>query len=233
MSHTPKLTMIGLYQYNNDVFSKLNLPSGIDKDTFIMSFLMKYGEAPVIYTNYDFMVDVIGIWSKKWYKPIERIIQAITDNYNPLHNFDRYEEYSDTENKTGSETQENIENRTNTGINTVTENTNSNSNTVTENTVSAYNANTYQPDNKQTVDNESAENVTSNGSSTFDENSKNDTNSDFNEDRTLNHVGHLYGNIGVTKSQDMLIDEISVRYNYNLYDIVSELLFREICVYIY
>ena len=163
MSHNPKLTMIGLYNWDETIFDNLILPPEINKEDFINSFLLEYGECPVIYTDSDFMKFAIGVWSKKWYSNIERIISAMTDDYNPLYNFDRHEKYSDIE-----------------GIEGTFDNTN-------ENKVSAYNENTYQPDNQSI-------------------NGGNNT-----TDRELTHDGHLYGNIGVTTSQQMLEAELKLR----------------------
>ena len=209
MSHIPKITMIGLYNYNDQLFNDMTLPEGVDKDVFINSFLLKYGEAPVIYTSYDFMKTALKFWGQKWYNSIERIIRAETEDYNPLHNFDRNEEYNDIETETGN-------------VDSKYENSGSaDSSGTAENKVSAYNATTYQPDNIQNNENET--NTSESGSNTEKRSNK----------RNLDHTAHLYGNIGVTKSQEMLVDELNVRTEYNLYDVLCELLYREVCLYLY
>ena len=233
MSLTPRITMIGLYNYDNSLFDKLTLPEGIEKEDFINSFLLKYGECPVIYTNWDFMQFALGVWGKKWYHSIERIIYAFKEEYNPLHNFDRHEEYTDTEDidrantahaEGSAETEsENNENSSNTeGVTT-----------GTENTVSAYNENTYQPDNRSdTTEEREGSGTRSATGNVTESNTLHQTGTD-NTDRELQHTGHLYGNIGVTESTTMLMHEKELRENYSIIDIVCDMLYREICIYVY
>lgn len=128
MSHIPKLTTIGLYNYNNDLFGALVLPGEYDKTTFIDTFLLEHGERGVVYLEYDFLRFAIGAWGRKWYDSLKRIADAMTTDYNPLHNYDRDESYTDTEN---------IDTEYDSG---------------TENKVSAYNSSAYQPDSKTDID---------------------------------------------------------------------------------
>ena len=201
MSLTPRLTLIGLYKYNPAVFSNISLPASVDEETFIDSLMLEYGECPLIYPDYDFMKLAIGAWSRKWYANIERIAAAINAEYNPLHNYDRTETW--TENETG-----NTEATTNTDI------TNSGSD---ENKVSAYNESDYQPSNKTEYESTEANEKT------------------YNEDNTRNNIktGRAYGNIGVTENTTMLQHELDIRRTENLYHIISELFYKEFCLYVF
>lgn len=221
MSSTPKMTMIGLYNYDDTLFDNIVFPDGIVLDDFKNAFLMNYGEYPVIYANWDIMKFAIGVWSKKWYHSIERIILAMTEEYNPLHNFDRHEEYTDTENK--KETNE-LEYDS-----TITETDTRQIDTDGTDTreVSAFNSSTYQPDNKSTIDN-----TETHSGSLETEKGGTDTNT-MTGNRGLTHKGHLYGNIGVTESTTMLTHELELRSKENILDIVSDMLFREVCIYTY
>ena len=97
MSTMQRLTMIGLYNYDPDIFVNLELPDGYDRDTFIDSLLLEHGEKCVLYSNPDFMKNAIGAWSRKWSLELSRIYDALTAEYNPIYNYDRYEEYDDHE----------------------------------------------------------------------------------------------------------------------------------------
>lgn len=219
MSTTPKITMIGMYNHDEKLFDEMTLPPEINKEDFINTFLFNYGEYPVMYPSWDILKFAIGVWSKKWYHSIERIIRAMTEDYDPLHNFDRHEVYTDTENKSEKNTMSYGSTITETDSREIeTDGTN-------EAEVSAYNEDDYQPDNRQTVNN-----TESHSGSIETERDGKDTN-DMTGNRGLTHEGHLYGNIGVTKSTDMLQDEISVRRNQNVLDIVSEMLYKEVCIY--
>ena len=84
--------------------------------------------------------------------------------------------------------------------------TNRNSNSTSslnsniENRVSAYNSSTYQPSNESSSADSTKENVTSD---------------DIHNYHTDNHI---YGNIGVTSTQQMLESEIDLRDRYNIYE---------------
>lgn len=233
MSLTPRMTMIGLYNYNSAVFERLNLPEGINKNDFINSFLLKYGECPVIYPEWEFMQFAIGVWSNKWYHSIERIIYAFTEDYNPLHNFDRHEEYTDTEGIDRA-TSANAEETANTESKSSENSSNTEESTTgTENTVSAYNADTYQPDNKSDTTEERSETGTRSTTGNITESNTLQQTGTDNTDRELQHSGHLYGNIGVTESTTMLLHEKELREKYSIIDIVCDMLYKEICIYVY
>ena len=213
MSTIPRMTMIGFYNFDDSLFDEMTLPEEINKQDFIDSFLLKYGECPVIYPNFGTMKFALGVWARKWYESIERIITAMTEEYNPLHNFDRHEEYQDTENAKSKSEMSYDSTITETDTREI----------ENENEVSAYNESTYQPDNKNTE--------THSGSLETDRDGK-DTN-DVTTNRGLKHEGHLYGNIGVTESTTMLTHEYELRSRVNIIDIVADMLYREVCIYVY
>lgn len=205
MSLNPRLTLIGLYKYNPAVFSNLSLPATVDEETFIDSLLMEYGECPLIYPNYDYMVLAIGAWCRKWYANIERIAAAINATYNPIHNYDRTETW--TENETGTKD-------VTRGIDT-TESESGHD----ENLVSAYNESTYQPSTKTEYERENE--------GTQDESYDEDTT------RQNTRTGRAYGNIGVTENSEMVQHELDLRSKENLYHILAELFYKEFCLYIF
>ena len=209
MSLTPRLTLIGLYKYNPAVFSNLTLPAAIDEETFIDSLLLEYGECPLIYPDYDFMKLAIGAWCRKWYSNIERIATALNSEYNPIHNYDKTETW--TENET---------NENNRGLTNNTDTTYSEDST-NENVVSAYNESAYQPDNKDIGDTESTTNI----ETKVEENE--------NKERQNTRTGRVYGNIGVTESSAMVKNELDLRTNNNLYHILSEMFYKEFCLYVF
>lgn len=277
MSTTPRLTFIGLYNYDSTLFNTLTLPAGIDKMTAVITFLRTYGECPVLYSDPNFIKTMLTYWSVQNQEPIARIYRALSEEYNPLHNFDRHEEYTDTEdtdrtlNMTGTDstaytgtntiTQTGTDTLSQTGTNTVKDDSertideDTNTDTTTENTVSAYNSSTYQPDTNQTVDGSITHDMTDVLDATqlltrnlTDQQTKNltdletrnlsDTETKNLQDqetteRELNHTGHLYGNIGVTKSQEMAIDEVELRMKYNIYGVIADMLHRDFCLYLY
>lgn len=175
MSTFQKLTLIGMYNYNQSLFDNVNLPEGYDKDTFIDALLLEHGEKCVLYTDFDFLKYSLGAVSRKWYLELEKIFEALKADYNPVYNYDRYEDIGDESNKTfGEKTTAdysdnntknledkrtanledkrtaNLEDKTTFNSSDTTEQL---ENATTENQVSAYNASTYQPKDKTTTDN--------------------------------------------------------------------------------
>lgn len=253
MSLTPRLTMIGMYKYDPDLFHLLSLPAGMDRDLFINSLLMRYGENPVVFPSVPFFKSAVGVWSAKWYDSLERMLEAITEEYNPLHNYDRHETYTDTEAKesAGSDRVTRSDTETATRTATTTDSGSESSKYVTDTTttsseekkISAENESTYQPDNSTedtgTLDSTVTGEVTKENTRTSTENnnktgSGTDTRTTSGtDDRTLQHDAHLYGNIGVTTSQQMLMEEINLRKDLSIYDVAAELFYREFCLYVY
>lgn len=87
-----KMTLIGMYNYRNDIFSELVLPSGIDADLFKQSLLMKGGEFEVLYPDPDFLKYSIKIWSSKWFRTFSEWLRGTEQRWNPIYNYDRFEE---------------------------------------------------------------------------------------------------------------------------------------------
>lgn len=96
---TAKITLIGAYKWMNnqgmDLFAQLNLPDGVDRQTLTDTILMNGAEFEILYADPEFMVDMIGIWCKKWYHTMERWAKALSYDYEPLENYDRKEDWTD------------------------------------------------------------------------------------------------------------------------------------------
>ena len=95
-----KLSVMGLSNYmqahDNDLFLELTLPEGIDKDTAIDTIILKSGEFEALYADPFFMQKVIGVWSRKHQRTFEKWIEALKLEFNPIENYDRIEEWTDT-----------------------------------------------------------------------------------------------------------------------------------------
>lgn len=93
--------------------------------------------------------------------------------------------------------------------------TNRNSNSTSslnsniENKVSAYNSSTYQPSNESTSADTTKDNVTSDDKHNYYTDSR------------------IYGNIGVTTTQQMLESEIDLRDRYNIYEWIARKWYNE------
>lgn len=249
MSTMQRLTLIGLKNYydtfEQDLFSKLSLPDGYDKPTFINALLMEHGEKCVLYTNPEFFRECIGIWSKKWAHELSRIYDALTAEYNPIWNYDRNEQWSDGSKRdlksatnaghTATDGQKYDDDVTN-DYDVVTE---QNTDASTENKISADNSSDYQPERKE-ISNDGKTTVANDGTikrhvegTTQDLQEKSNSKTQDQEETNSNHTGHLWGNIGVTTSAAMVLEETRLRYEHNLYDIATRLFANELLLGIY
>ena len=205
---TATMTLLGLYNYRPDLFDLLTLPAGIDKDTCVDNILMRADEMEVLYPDPDFMHDAIGLWSKKWARTFSKWYTALSISYDPLNNYDRHEEWTDDGTKDTN------------GKSTVSGSTTDKSSASVENKISAYNSSTMQPD-------------TSSSSSGSGQSTLSNENKAENNEKTKNvRKGRAYGNIGVTTSQQMLREELSVA-EWNLYDQIADIFLKEFIIPVY
>jgi len=224
-----RLTLIGIYDYNPTLFDGLTLPDGYDKATFIDSLLLEHGEKCVLYSNPEFMKFSIGAWGRKWALELERIYKALSAEYDPIFNYDRYEEYTDNEGRKYKSEVEAGHNATDSPDYNVSRETNTDA--VTEERISADNSGDYQPEHKTIVNGGKDTTNTSGRTQNLEENSNSKTNDE--EERELKHKAHLYGNIGVTTSVQMWSEEVRARMQYNLYGAAARLFANELLIGIY
>lgn len=197
---TMTLTLIGLYKVDETLFDKMVLPNQINRETFINSLLMKSGEFELLYPDLDFMKDLIGVWSQKWYQTFFKWYEGTQANWNPIENYDRYEDERESKNGTVK----------NNGTNGMTVSG------TEENKVSAYDSGSYQPSGQ------AVNNSTTNASN----------NNTTDEDYTISKSSHIHGNIGVTQASQMLEGFYKIT-EWNLYDHMSDVFIREMCIPIY
>lgn len=183
-----KITIIGFNNYltnlNDDLFKYLNVPEGIDKDTLVNNILLRGAEFELLYSDPYFLQNMIGVWSNKWQRTMTRWVNALNIDYNPLENYDRYEDWEDNGSKLSSALSKNdvssnknimsqsLKSDDTKTMETSTKNENAVSSDIsnsdgsgeTANTRSAYDSDTYQPHDKsesKTSGNNSSNGITS------------------------------------------------------------------------
>ena len=213
---------------NKNLFDLLSVPEGIDKETLVDNIMLQGGEFECLYSDPLFMRDAIGAWSNKWQRTFVKWITALNIEYNPLENYDRMEDYSDTLNKgvsttggrdmTNTRTLDNQDKRT---LDTTT---------TSEIEVSAFDSSNYQPSEKTTVTNDGTDTVDYSGTITdvLDE----DTSTTEKENSKSVHDGRIHGNIGVTTSQQMLQSELDIA-RFNIYEQITDLFLTEFLILVY
>ena len=180
---TAKITLIGMYNYDNNLFDPMILPSGIDKNLVVDTIIMHGGEFEILYSNPSIMKRMIGVWSDKWYRTFSEWLKGTKAEWNPVYNYDRFEDISDeskktsdskttadytdtrtadlTEKRTADLTDKRtaaLQDETTTGSSEKVSNVGTDTTTqavksTTEHMVSAYDSSSYQPSSMDIIDN--------------------------------------------------------------------------------
>lgn len=179
------INLASLYYYDNSILNGLALPDQIDKDVLISNLLIQSEPFEVLYPNPEAIKTIVPIICKKWKLSFDKWAELTTLEYNPIHNFDRNEEYTDD-----------VE-------------SSSKSDNTADSFVTAYDSDALHQESQNTDGNKAE----AKGKTT--------------------HKGHLYGNIGVTRTQEMLMDEVQLRKDFNVYDLITDALMQELCIMVY
>ena len=202
------------------IFSLLQLPAGINKETVTNNILLESMDFEAVYTDPDFLRGAIYIWGKTNYHTFEKWYQAQQIEYDPLNNYDRYEEWKDkgTDKKTTSSGQTGKSDAKNTELNT--------SNGTQDHYVTPYDTNQLTEDEQ--VKNLTTDNI--NGTQLI--NSQIDTTGKEDGTTSGEHEGHMWGNIGVTTSQQMLQAEYDIA-EWNLVQHITDMFLQKFCILVY
>ena len=95
------LSVMGLYNYSDNLFDLLTLPAGANKNDIVNSIILECAELETVYPDFGLMRDAIGLWSRTRLHEWERIYLTLTEDYNPLHNYDRHEEWDEDVSSSG------------------------------------------------------------------------------------------------------------------------------------
>lgn len=221
------LTVEGLYNYDNTLFDGFNVPEGLVKQIAIDTILMRTRELEILYPDINYMKTRITIWSNKYQINWKKLYDTTVLEYNPIENYDRMEDWTDTDDETSTSARDNTRNTTNTVKSTSTNEIMNSVNVTDQNT--AFNAG-LADHAKQITDGDTTEN----GNITNTETGKDTENENVNGGRTGRHTrtGRAHGNIGVTTSQQMIQSERDLVI-FNLYDVIAESFIENFCLMVY
>lgn len=230
------MTIAGMYQFKDGLFNNLNLPDGINKDDVINQILLDGSNFEILYSDFKFMQDAIGLWSNTWYRTFEKWQKSLSLEYNPIENYDRIEDWTDSiSNKMNRNSIENrnLSNsmRSDRNSQSVTKNTGSDTNL---HNVSPYDSGAYVADYQDSANinnqSETADTGTMSSNGTDSGTVTNTGNDSSNTDSI--HKGRIHGNIGVTTSQQMLESELKIA-RFNLIKQISDVFIKEFCILVY
>jgi hypothetical protein len=201
------MSVWGLYQSDPTIFNGLQVPDGVDKENVKDNILLESETLEVLYSDPTFLKAAITVWSTERLSIWQRLYETTQYEYNPIENYDRYEEGSNSNSGTSSGSNTASESGESSGTSS-TESTGTSSGqneSISSNT--AYDSNTFADSSKGTS---SGTNETENSESreTSNSDSRTSSNSGSNEfENSGTFTTHIHGNIGVRSSQELIEQE--------------------------
>ena len=227
-----KITLIGMYNFNDRLFDNLSTPVGIDKQVLVDTILLNGGEFETLYADVEFMMFAIGKWSSKWQRTMERWIAVLGKEYNPIENYDRIEDWTDANSKKTQNDSIHSEGTKRSETAVASDASVSSGEGNNTNKRSAYDTSDYSPHDKADTTSKGVNN--SLGTTDAKGETKTDSIDSMQGNDISNgiHSGRIHGNIGVKTTQSMILEEIDVS-RFNIYDEIANLFLQELTIYTY
>lgn len=216
--------LLDLLYYDDTIMDFFTVPDGIDRQLALDTIYQRCGLTPLYHPDPAWLKFYVGRWCSKNAKTWEELYKTTVQDYNPIYNYDRTEETTDTRSGTRTLSEDTSSNTKQNGDTSVTDTSSDNS----EHTTSADNSDTYEPGYKDvssrqdTQASESSNRVDVTGDRAVDETTG----------ETYSHKLRAYGNIGVTTTQEMLEAQRTL-VRYNVYNEIADSFKEEFCLYIY
>lgn len=216
--------LLDLLYYDDTIMDNFTVPDGIDRRLALDTIYQRCGLTPLYHPDPAWLKFYVGRWCSKNAKTWEELYKTTIQDYNPIYNYDRTEETTDTRSGTRKLSEDTSSNTKQNGDTSVTDTSRDSS----EHTLSADNSDSYEPGYKDvssrqdTQASESSNRVDVTGDRAVDETTG----------ETYSHKLRAYGNIGVTTTQDMLEAQRKV-VRYNIYNEIADSFKDEFCLYIY
>lgn len=144
----PRMTLYGMYKYDPTLFDGVILPDGMDKTIMVNQIIRQSGDLFPYYQVPPEVKTAIAEWFTRRKDNFAKLWQGFTAEYNPIENYDRHEDSTETPNITHT--------LTNTGKDSSTN----------EADVQGYNATDYTPNSRSISSGTSSTNGTEKESGT-------------------------------------------------------------------
>lgn len=231
-----KFSLWALYDADNDLFENLVLPDGIDNDeagNMVEDLMAETLDMDLIYTDANYMKWYIGVWSRKKLWEWQKIWDALQVAFSPIENYDRIEDTTDAKDITDTKNWADDHTRTlnlsddhtttNNLAHDTTETRNLQNSPTTTVSTAAYDSSSYQAKEQTAVVGSDTGTVRNAGTDTgtqrnagtnsgTERNAGTDTGT-LRSAGTNTRTSHIHGNIGVTKSTEMLKEYVDLYNN--------------------
>lgn len=234
------MDLIAAYNYNPNVLDLLEVPEALDKATLIDNLLMETAEREIIYTNLAFLRQAIGSWSKKNLPVWEELYKTTQYEYNPIWNKDGTVKETETRDLKGTnyhtDNTDRIDNLTDKNTRNFQDKETRDLDDDTLNSVYGFNSSSEAPNEKVHTDYNGTDTMDHTGTDTMDHSGRQDIDRTYDEKTsdtgTVKHERIEQGNIGVTSTQSLILEQREV-VKINLMDIIIDDFQKKFCLGVY
>ena len=218
------LSIMGLYEYDNNIFQGLQVPEGLNREAVINEILLQCAELEIMYPNIDIMKLAITTWSIANQYTWQKLYDTMVVDYNPIWNVDA----NVTETLSGTENRD-IE-RSGSGSNNRTVNLADNEtvNITDTEAVKGFNSDTWAESHKNNK--AGTDNIAHTGTDNIAISDSESVDDDLTRSET--RTQRRTGNIGVTTTQQMLEQERSIA-EFNMISYIAQSFKQRFCLLIY
>jgi len=239
------LSIVDLYNVDETLFDGLTLPPDFDtsenRETLVNQILMRSKDFEALYPDAPFMKKQIGYWSGENIFVWDKVFALTKLEYNPIENYDRMEESSETGRNATERTGEAVSARAGSNSQNQSENREESSNEArgenTETKKAGYNTTTLDTQSGQTgsssATRKAATENTATGTGTTTETATGRTNENENSNHNILRTSRIHGNIGVMTPGDMIRNELGIYPELNLIHRIVEDFVTEFCIMVY
>lgn len=197
------LSLLGIYNQDPTIINDTNfpLPTGLSHELLDPMLLAETAELEILYPEPTTLATVIKAWSTVRGPAWTKMAAALDAVYNPIHNYDRSETWTETKEGESSRAGTTEGSGSSTGSSTATQD------------VAGYNAAGTVASVPKTKDT---------GSSSGTSSQSGEWSEDGSNSESSSRTGRISGNIGVTTSQQMIQSELELRQTDMYRQIISE-----------
>jgi len=200
-----RFSLHGCYQYDPTLFDDIELPEAVDKEVLVNVIMKSSGELFPYHQVPAQLKLNITFWFRRMKYNFGRLAEAMTIEYSPVENYDRYED-----------SESNIKPLSTRHSQTVT--TPDVSTTITGKK-SSFDSSAFQNHDQSVTSQEGSDTVTSKSWGEGED--------------TTNFSTHVHGNIGVTTAMQTIKEEYALRLNYDFYCDIAKRFEKEFLIQVY
>lgn len=231
------ITVIALYNYDDTIFDRFQLPEGINKELCVDNILLKAGELNLLYPEPEIFKRYVGVWSRMRTIVWDKLYKTVTAEYNPLWNVDANVTETETRDLKKTEKEDKTTNDNVTEHDIERKNTGTVGNQSTgedKESVKGFNSDTWAEHKKSDTSftTTRTDNLNEKITDTSKRAIKEDKDITGTDTGTVVRETRRTGNIGVTASQRLIQLERDVA-EFDIYDYITNDFIKYFCLLIY